>query len=83
MWLNKLKSAVVMRDVYKIQELLEDIPQLTQQELQESVYLLKAAADIAQELRDETQQNMQQIQKNRAFLKATQVAKSSHFSITS
>jgi len=78
MWLNKLKSAVVMRDVFTIEKLLEDVPTLTQQEIQESVYLLKEAAKIAQELRDETQVQMQKIKKNIDFLEATQTKKIQH-----
>jgi len=83
MWLNQLKVAVVTKDVEQVSTLLQDIPELTTKELDEASHLLREAALIAKELRDETAQTMKKIKKNIDFLHATESNKTQKFDITS
>ena len=84
MWLNQLKSALVMRDVEKISYLLETKPQnLNVKEMQEVSFLLREAAKIATDLRDETAKTMQQVKKNIDFLNATESKATQKLDITS
>jgi hypothetical protein len=82
MWLNKLKAAVVMRDVTKVSELLDDVPTLTKSELEQASHLLNEAAKIATELRDETALSMEKVRKNIRFLAATESKRKQGFDIT-
>jgi len=84
MWLSKLKSALIMKEVEKISLLLEEKPKdLTAKELEEASFLLREAAKIATSLRDETVKTMKQLKKNIDFLNATESKKVQKFDITS
>jgi hypothetical protein len=83
MWLNQLKSALIIKDVEKISALLEDVPALTKQELGEASHLLREAALVATELRDETAKKMKLMKKHIDFLHSTENQKKQKFDITS
>jgi len=84
MWLNKLKVAVVQKDVELLETLLDDLPELQDsKEIEEVLYLLKEAVQIIQQLKDETATSMQQMKKNIVFLNSTTANKTAKFDITS
>lgn len=84
MWLNKLKIAVIEKDFSSIDKLLGDIPKLeSQKEIQEAIYLLKEASDIADVLKDDTSKSMNQIKKNLNFLRSTDIPTSKKLDIRS
>ena len=81
MWLKQLKSAVVMRDVEKVSSLLDEVPSLNAKELQQASYLLKEAANIAKELRNETSESMKKVRKSIDFLASTESKRKQGFDI--
>ena len=84
MWLKQLKSAVVMHDMQKVEELLREIPtELGVKECEEASFLLDEAAKISKQLRDETAMQMQKVRKNINFLHATASNKEQSLDITS
>ena len=73
MWLNKLKIAIIEKNTEQINALLEELPSFKDiEEMKEAQHLLKEAAILLISLKSETQDSMQQIQKNISFLKSTQ-----------
>ncbi len=75
MWLIKLKIAVVEKNPDALSKLLEDVPQLeSQKEVEEALYLLRAATSLMNKLKDETQASMKQIKKNLDFLRSTDIS---------
>ena len=84
MWLKELKIAVVEKDTNKFQVLLEKLPKLTDaKEIEEALYLIKAAREILESLKVTTQSSMMQMKKNIDYLKSTQINKIAKFDITS
>ena len=84
MWLNKLKVAVVQKDVKLLGALLEDIPSLeTPEEIENARYLLQEATKLVQSLQDNTFASMKQIKKNIAFLNSGIADSPAKFDITS
>jgi threonyl-tRNA synthetase len=84
MWLNKLKIAIVEKNFKLLEELLEDIPSLSEpKEIEQAIYLLKEATTIVDHLKDETQTSMIQIKKNIDFLNSARADRKSKFDITS
>jgi len=82
MWLKKLKSALITKDVNTISTLLDDVPSLSSDELKEASFLLEEAAKVATQLRDEIGMKIQKVQKNRDFLDATSLSQQQHLNIT-
>lgn len=83
MWLNKLKIAIVEKNFKLLEELLEDLPTLSDpKEIEEAIYLLKEATDIVSHLKKETQDSMIQIKKNIDFLNSATADKRSKFDVT-
>lgn len=84
MWLNKLKIAVIEKNFSSIGKLLDDIPKFeSQREIEEAIYLLKEASDIADVLKDDTLKSMKQIKKNLSFLRSTDIPTSKKLDIRS
>ncbi len=84
MWLNKLKVAIIEKDMMKLTALMSDIPQLEKKEdITSALYLLKEATSLIESLKDDTQASMSQMKKNINFLKATQAPTTGKFDITS
>jgi hypothetical protein len=73
MWLNKLQIAIIEKDTDKIDELTKELPEFENKEqMQKASYLLKEAATLLFELKDETSHAMRQIKKNIDFINSTQ-----------
>ena len=73
MWLNKLKIAVIEKNIDAIDALLADLPTFKSiEEMNEAQYLFKEVEKLLTSLKDETQTSMQQINKNLTFLRSTQ-----------
>lgn len=81
MWLTKFKIALIEKDIEKLESLIDNIPQLNLEEMQEAIFLIKEASDIVYKLRKKTSDSMKQIQKNLNFLKSTQHTVSNKFDI--
>ena len=73
MWLNQLKVAIVEKNTDKLNELMENLPQLeSQEDLDSAICLLKEATSLLTSLRDDTKTSMIQIEKSIKFLKVTE-----------
>ena len=84
MWLNKLKIALIQKDITKLEELVDDLPHLEKaEEIDEALHLLAAATTLITELRDNTQTSMIQMHKNIDFLKSTQAPTTAKLDINS
>jgi hypothetical protein len=84
MWLNKLKIAIIEKNVDSINILLDNLPQLEdKKEIQEAIYLCKEANELLQTLRDNTTKSMKQIKKNLDFLRSTEHRTSNKLDIKS
>ncbi len=84
MWLNELKIALIQKDIDKLDELVDDLPNLEKaEEIDEALHLLAAATTFITELRNETHTSMIQMQKNIKFLKSTQAPLVSKLDINS
>jgi len=83
MWLNKLKIAIVEKNTDTLLKLMDDIPSLRKsKDLQEAVYLLREASELAYTLQDEASTSMAQIKKNIAFLRSSESRTSNTLDIT-
>lgn len=72
MWINDLQIAIIEKDVDKLDELLDTLPEFkNKEEMEKASYLLKEALTILYKLRDETSESMKQIKKNIDFLNST------------
>ncbi|SFV50974.1 hypothetical protein MNB_SM-4-479 [hydrothermal vent metagenome] len=72
MWLKELKIAVIEKNIEKLTSLMESLPKLEDpKEIDEAIYLIKAATELVEGLRDDTKNSMIQMKKNIDFLDAT------------
>jgi hypothetical protein len=84
MWLKRFKIAIVQKDIEAIDTLLSEIPSFeTRQEMEEAAWLTKEALSLMTTLQDENEKSLQQLRKNREFLKSTQDERPSRFDIKS
>jgi len=84
MWIKQLKIAIVEKNIEKINELMDDIPQLeSKEDVDSAITLLSEATSLLTSLKDSTQASMLQMQKNIKFLKVTDNKKPSTLDITS
>jgi len=84
MWLNKLKIAIIEKDLNSLNSLMDELPQLERREdIDSALCLLKEATSLVESLKDETQISMVQMKKNINFLKSTQAPSTGKFDITS
>ena len=71
-WLNRLKVAVVTKDVPLLDELLSSLPdELEDEERVQALYLLKEGAKMISALQENTLTTMVQIKKNLDFLNSS------------
>jgi len=83
MWLKKLKSAVLTKNLSKVTELLESLPEnFTKEDAIQASYLLAEATNVAKELRDEVGKDLLQVKKNIDFLKSTVSPRKTKFDVT-
>jgi len=72
MWLTNLKIAIVERNTDRLNELMDELPQLEKEEdINQAIYLLKEATELVSKLKDETSTSMIQMKKNIDFLNST------------
>jgi hypothetical protein len=84
MWLNKLKVAIVQKDIDLLDSLLDDLPNLSDpKEIESAIYLLREASEILHTLKDETALSMIQIKKNIDFLRSMESDSASKFDVMS
>ena len=74
MWLDKLKIAIIEKNIESLTLLLNDIPVLENSKDREQVlYLLKEATAVFTNLKNEVAINMGKIKKNLLFLQSTRI----------
>jgi phage-related protein len=84
MWLNRLKAAIIQKDIELLEKLIDEMPEFKKEKEIRSVgYLLKEAANFVEELKDETAVKMEQIKKNIDFLNSTKNPKPNKLDISS
>ena len=84
MWLNSLQIAIIERDVDKLDKILEENSNLSdKKDIEKAMYLLKEAAELVYELKDDTATTMTQLKKNINFLRSTEVQMSNKLDIKS
>ncbi len=84
MWLNKLKIAIIEKDMDSLTTLMESLPKLEDpKEIDEAVYLIKAGKELVEGLRDDTKNSMLQMKKNIDFLNATKAPHTSKLDVKS
>ena len=84
MWLKSLKIAIVEKNTEKINELMDSIPTLENDaEVQEAIYLLRAAWELVLSFQNDIQKSMSQMKKNLDFLKSTESKPAAKFDIKS
>lgn len=72
MWLDKLKIAVVQKDLDLLVTLLDDIPTLSDaKDIEKATYLLAEAKKLVVSLQEQTSKSMTQMKKNMTFLKSS------------
>ena len=82
MWIKQLKIAIVEKDINKLNELLDNIPELEKEEdIDSAITLLNEATKFVTLLQDSTQHSLQQMQNHRKFLKVTDDKKPSSLDI--
>lgn len=82
MWLNRLKIAVIEKDVDALDKLLNDLPKLRdKRELEEAIYLLREATNVISSLKSETAASLEMIKKNLDFLNSTRIRSSKNLDI--
>ena len=84
MWLNKLKIAIIEKDMDSLTTLMQILPTFKDpKEIDEALHLIKVATQLVEGFKDEIQNSMIQMQKNIAFLKVTQAPSTGKLDITS
>jgi len=73
MWLTNLKIAIIEKNTDRLNELMDEIPQLEEKkDIEEALYLIKEASELVHRLQDKTVASMKQMKKNIDFLKSTE-----------
>ncbi|MBN2816397.1 MAG: hypothetical protein JXQ67_06905 [Campylobacterales bacterium] len=73
MWRKSLELAIIEKDVAKMEELLQTIPEFTTlEEMQRAQALLRESVKLLEALKSETLSTMKRIKQNSDFLKVSQ-----------
>lgn len=73
MWLTKLKTALVLKEIEAISSLIGEMPSFeTLEEMEQAAYLLQHAKTLLEEEMSQTAQTMQQLKNTLNFLQSTQ-----------
>jgi len=73
MWLNKLKTSLVLEDIESISNLIDEMPQFeTLSQMEEAAYLLVQCKAIVELRKSETGHVLQQLKSTIDFIKSTQ-----------
>jgi len=84
MWLTKLQIAIIEKNTQSIDKLLDETPEFSDKKhIEQAMYLLREAAELMYELKNETNLTMTQIKKNINFLRSTEMPTSVSLDITS
>ena len=71
-WLNAFKAALITQNTAQLQKLIDTMPQFSSlEEMQEALYLTKAAQTLFKSLKNETLTQLQMVKKNIDFLEST------------
>lgn len=84
MWIEELKISIIEKDIDKLDELINRVPNLTKQdEIDEAICLISEAKNVVVSLKNDTQKSMIQIKKSIDFLRATEVLTTNRLDIVS
>ena len=84
MWLKKLQIAIIEKNTDELDKLLDETPKLeNMKDMESAMYLLKEAAQLLYELKDDTASTMKQLKKNMEFLESTKPLKATKLDIKS
>ncbi len=84
MWLEELKIAIVEKNIKKLSELMDNLPQLeNKKDIDSALCLVQEATSLVQGLKDSTEASMKQMKKNILFLNSTQAPSANKFDIKS
>lgn len=74
MWLTKLKTALVLKDIDSFSSLVDEMPTFeTLEEMEQEAYLLQHLKTLLEEEKTQTAKTMQRIKNTLDFLKSTQI----------
>lgn len=72
MWLKSLQIAIIEKNTDELDKLLDETPKFKDvEEMERAMYLLREAAQLLYELKDETALTMKQLKKNIDFLESS------------
>ncbi len=84
MWLKELKIALIQKDTDSLKKLFEDIPHLSDpKEIEEALYLTKAATELVESLKLDTKNSMKKIRQTIDYLNSATANTTAKFDITS
>jgi len=73
MWLTKLKTALVLKEIETLSSLIDEMPSFeTLKEMEEAAYLLQHTKTLLEDEKSQTARTMQQLKNTIDFLKSTQ-----------
>ncbi len=76
MWLNDLKVALVLQDIKKMEQLLDNIPTLENlEDIKQAKLLIDQMLEVVTQKKEQTTLSMKKIRKNLDFLNATAAQK--------
>jgi len=82
MWLTKFKIALVEKDIDKLINLMDELPELdNNKDREQAIYLMKEASELVSILKEKTSKSMKQIKKNLDFLKSVEHRNSNRLDI--
>lgn len=74
MWLTKLKTALVLKDIDSFSSLVDEMPIFeTLEEMEQAAYLLQQLKTLLEEEKSQTVKIMHQIKNTLDFLNSTQI----------
>ncbi len=81
MWVTKLKIAIIEKNIDALDALLDDIPELKEEDVEQAVYLLREASEVVYTLKDETKISIDKIAKSISFMRSTERPAENKFDI--
>lgn len=73
MWLTRLKTALVLEEIDRIEALIDEMPLFsTLEEMEEAAYLLHQTKELVERNKSQTSHALRQLKSTIDFLKSTQ-----------
>lgn len=81
MWVTKLKIAIIEKNADALDALLDNIPDLEEKDVEQAIYLLRAASEMIYTLKDESIVSIDKITKSISFMRSTERPAANKFDI--